>query len=140
VPVISGYDFVGQPVRIDPVMNGPTLIVASAHWCIHCDIEIEALLSWQRSGEIPQTLNIVGVSSSLEPAGPNFPPDEWLAARGWPWPVLADSRDEDARLALGIMAYPNLILVDEHGLVRWRAVGTTDARSIDAAVDQVIAP
>lgn len=138
VPVISGYDFDGQPVSIDPAANGPTLIVASAHWCTHCDTEIDALLSWERSGELPPALDIVAVSTSLEPDGPNFPPDEWLDSRGWHWPVLADSSDEEVLVALGITSFPNLVLVDEHGLVRWRASGVSDADTIDAAVDEVL--
>ena len=90
VPVVSGVDYDGNEITIDPATDGPTMVVLLAHWCPHCNDEIPVLNEWRDSGEIPEDLNIVGVSTGVSSDAPNYPPDEWLVEMDWQWPVLAD--------------------------------------------------
>ncbi len=32
-PVVSGYDYAGNEITIDPATQGPTMVVLLAHWC-----------------------------------------------------------------------------------------------------------
>jgi hypothetical protein len=72
------------------------MVVLLAHWCPHCNAEIPVLNEWRDSGEVPDGLNIVGVSTAVSADAPNYPPNEWLQEMDWRWPVLADDRAPDA--------------------------------------------
>ena len=57
------------------------MVVLLAHWCPHCNAEIPVLNEWRDSGEIPDGLNIVGVSTGASADAPNFPPDSGSSTR-----------------------------------------------------------
>ena len=125
-PVIVGLDFEGNPVRIDAAENGPTMVVAVAHWCPHCNDEIPVLNELRYEGAFPADLNIVGISSAPRVDGTNFPPDEWLVEKDWQWPVIADGVDTGSETfiaadALGVSGFPFVALIDKDGNVaaRW---------------------
>ena len=145
VPVVSGVDYEGNATTIDPATDGPTMIVLLAHWCPHCNAEIPVLNEWRDSGEIPDGLNIVGVSTGASPDAPNFPPDEWLVEMDWQWPVLADDRSPDANSpppamgAYGGTSYPTLVFVDGDGLVRERMSGEVPIDVIAPIADELVA-
>jgi cytochrome c biogenesis protein CcmG, thiol:disulfide interchange protein DsbE len=145
VPVVSGVDYAGNEITVDPATDGPTMIVLLAHWCPHCNAEIPVLNDWRDSGDIPDGLNIVGVSTGVEPDAPNFPPDEWLEDRDWQWPVLADDRPPDAEspapamAAYGGTSYPTLVLVDGDGAVVQRLSGELPIDVIQPLVDDLVA-
>ena len=128
-PVVSGYDYDGNQITIDPAADGPTMVVLLAHWCPHCNAEIPVLNEWRDSGEIPDGLNVVGVSTGVSADAPNYPPDEWLVEKDWQWPVLADDAPPDdsspppAMGAFGGTSYPTLVFIDADGLVRRRLSG-----------------
>jgi thiol-disulfide isomerase/thioredoxin/predicted small lipoprotein YifL len=125
-PVIAGEDFDGSPVRINAVANGPTMVVFLAHWCSHCNAEIPEINRLRDEGRIPDGLNIVGVSTSLQPGQPNFPPSRWFEDKDWTYPVIADGVDIErsqfiATTAYGVTGFPFVTLIDGDGTVaaRW---------------------
>ena len=144
-PVVSGVDYDGNATVIDPAADGPTMVVLLAHWCPHCNAEIPVLNEWRDSGEIPDGLNIVGVSTGSSPDAPNFPPDEWLVDMDWQWPVLADDSSPDANSpppamgAYGGTSYPTLVFVDADGLVRERLSGEVPIDVIAPIADELVA-
>jgi thiol-disulfide isomerase/thioredoxin len=145
VPVVSGVDYGGTAVTIDPATDGPTMVVLLAHWCPHCNNEIPVLNEWRDSGEIPDDLNIVGVSTGVSPDAPNYPPDEWLVEKDWQWPVVADDRAPDnespppAMGAYGGTSYPTIVLIDGDGVVRQRLSGEVPIDVLAPLVDDLVA-
>jgi thiol-disulfide isomerase/thioredoxin len=119
------------------------MVVFLAHWCPHCNAEIPVLLEWQEAGRIPDDLAIVGVSTGVNEAAPNYPPDEWLTDMGWPWPVLADSPPTNesagtAADAYGVNAYPFFTIVDDDGTVLLRGSGEKSLDELDALVSEAL--
>jgi cytochrome c biogenesis protein CcmG, thiol:disulfide interchange protein DsbE len=145
VPVVSGVDYDGNEVTIDPATDGPTMVILVAHWCPHCNNEIPVLNDWRDSGEIPEELNIVGVSTGVSSDAPNYPPDEWLVEKDWQWSVLADDRPPDdespppAMGAYGGTSYPTMVLIDADGRVRSRLSGEVPIDVLAPLVDDLVA-
>jgi thiol-disulfide isomerase/thioredoxin len=139
VPVVSGTDYAGSATTIDPATDGPTMVVLLAHWCPHCNAEIPVLNDWRDSGEIPEGLDIVGVSTGVSDDRPNFPPDEWLVDMDWQWPVLADDDVGTAMSAYGGTSYPTIVLVDADGDVFRRLSGETPIDVLAPLVDELMA-
>lgn len=144
-PVLSGYDYTGEQVTIDARRDGPTMVVLLAHWCPHCNAEIPVLNEWRDSGEVPDGLNIVGVSTAVSPDRPNYPPDQWLRDRDWQWPVIADdgagtqTEPPPALAAYGGGPFPMMVLLDGDGLVRLRFSGETPLDRIAAVTGELVA-
>jgi cytochrome c biogenesis protein CcmG/thiol:disulfide interchange protein DsbE len=144
-PVVSGVDYAGNEITIDPATDGPTMVVLLAHWCPHCNNEIPVLNEWRDSGEIPDDLDIVGVSTGVSSDAPNYPPDEWLVEKDWQWPVLADDRAPDeespapAMGAYGGTSYPTMVLIDADGRVRTRLSGEVPIDVLAPLVDDLVA-
>jgi thiol-disulfide isomerase/thioredoxin len=142
-PALAGTNYAGEPVEITPGDGGATMVIFLAHWCPHCNAEIPVLLEWQAAGGIPDELEIVGVSTGVSPEAPNYPPDEWLADRGWPWPVLADSAPTEespgaAAAAYGVSGFPFFTIVAEDGTVLARGSGEKTIDELDALVSEAL--
>lgn len=148
-PVVSGYNYAGEEVSIDATVDGPTMVVLLAHWCPHCNREIPVLNAWRDSGEFPDNLNIVGVSTGVSSQRDNFPPDEWLTAVDWQWPILADSDagaddpDDDvvasAFRAYGGTTFPTMLFIGSDGRLLARASGELPVDVIAALADDALA-
>jgi thiol-disulfide isomerase/thioredoxin len=139
VPTLRGRDYEGNEVTIAPGTGGPMMVVFLAHWCPHCNAEIPVLLEWQESGEMPDELQISGVSTAATPDRPNYPPDQWLQEKGWAWPVLADDDQLTAANAYGVTGFPYFVIVDADGNVVVRNSGEIPLEDLDAMVDEAIA-
>jgi cytochrome c biogenesis protein CcmG/thiol:disulfide interchange protein DsbE len=143
VPVVSGTDYEGNATTIDPATDGPTMVVLLAHWCPHCNAEIPVLNEWRDSRQIPDGLNIVGVSTGASADAPHFPPDEWLREMDWQWPVLADDQPEagsppPAMGAYGGTSYPTMVFVDADGRVVERLSGEVPVDVLTPIVDELV--
>jgi thiol-disulfide isomerase/thioredoxin len=126
LPTLSGNDQTGAPMTIG-ADGRPTMIMFFAHWCPHCQREVPVVQQWVDDGHLPDAVDLVSVSTGIDPNRPNFPPDVWLADEGWTAPVLVDS-DNTAAQAAGLSAYPFFVAIDGDGTVLLRASGelTTD--------------
>jgi thiol-disulfide isomerase/thioredoxin len=122
-PALAGTNYQGEPVEVQPGADGPTMVVFLAHWCPHCNDEIPVLNEWRDSGQIPDNLRIVGVSTAASDQRPNYPPSEWLVEKDWQWDVIADSPDARALEAYGVTGFPFFALLDAEGNVVYRGSG-----------------
>jgi cytochrome c biogenesis protein CcmG/thiol:disulfide interchange protein DsbE len=139
-PVIVGVDYDGSTVRIDPATEGPTMVVFLAHWCPHCNAEIPRLNELRDEERFPEGLNIVAVSTAINPGQPNYPPDEWLVEKDWTYPVIADGFDLDAGVfiaadAYGVNGFPFVTLVDGDGVVTQRWSGEREPDEVIETIE-----
>lgn len=142
-PVVVGLDPEGRPIRIDPAVDGPTMLVFVAHWCPHCNEEIPKLNRMRTYDQFPDDLNVVAVSTAVGPDRPNWPPIEWLREdMEWRYPALLDQLDvvQDqvtfvAAEAYGVTGFPFVVLVDGDGTVADRWSGEREPDEILARVD-----
>jgi thiol-disulfide isomerase/thioredoxin len=133
-PELRGASFDGHPVVI--AGDGkPKAILFVTHWCPHCRREVPVVERWLRSGGLPAGVELVTVSTSVTPSGPNYPPSAWLAKAGWTPPVLADDAQSSAARAYGLTSFPYFVLVDGKGKVVARTSGELEP----AALGQLVA-
>jgi thiol-disulfide isomerase/thioredoxin len=121
MPTLSGTGLDGAPVTI-PTTGRPTMVMFVAHWCPHCQAEVPVVQQWVDSGGLPDGVDLVTVSTAMDPRRPNFPPGEWLESEGWTAPVLVDG-DNQAADAAGLTAFPFFVAVDSAGKVVERTSG-----------------
>ncbi|HEX6569458.1 MAG TPA: TlpA disulfide reductase family protein [Acidimicrobiales bacterium] len=133
MPTLSGTTLDGSPITI-PATGRPTMIMFVAHWCPHCQAEVPVVQQWVDGGGLPDTVDLVTVSTAADERRPNYPPAEWLAREGWTAPVLVDG-DDTAAAASGVSAFPFFVAVDGDGTVAARTSGelTPDQLSAFAA-------
>ncbi len=134
-PVLSGKGFTGNVVTTEST-GTPTLVIFLAHWCPHCQREVPLLVEWEKSGNMPTSIDIVAVATGTDSANPNFPPSEWLARENFPatWPVMADSADKVGGDAFGLSGYPYFVLIGGDGKVLWRASGEVTMEELTATI------
>ena len=137
-PTLNGYAFDGSNLSVTPGDGKPYMLVFLAHWCPHCNREIPRLIEWQASGAIPADLQIIGVSTAVASDRPNYPPSQWVVAKGWPWPVMVDSEAMDAAEAYGVSGYPFFALVGADGKVKVRGSGELEIDQLNQIVDAVL--
>jgi cytochrome c biogenesis protein CcmG/thiol:disulfide interchange protein DsbE len=129
-PVLKGFAFNGMEMTVKPA-GKPVLLVFLAHWCPHCNAEIPRLIEWQESGQMPESLVVIGVATGSRDDQPNWPPSQWLVDMEWPWGVLADSESQDAAVAMGVGGYPGLVLLDGDGTVLARRSGEASVSELN---------
>jgi thiol-disulfide isomerase/thioredoxin len=137
-PTLSGQDFAGEPVSIDPA-NGPMVVVFAAHWCPHCQKEIPLIQDWIDEGNLPEGVQVNLVSTGVQANQNNYPPSEWLAQEGWSEQVLLDNPDQTAAQVYGLSGYPYLVFVDGDGAVTQRASGELPIEQFGQFVDDIAA-
>jgi len=137
-PVLTGQGFTGN--KITTTAGAPTLLVFLAHWCPHCQYEVPLLVQWERDGLVPAGVDVIAVSTSTDPAAPNFPPSEWLAREEWPplWPVMTDSGEKTAATAFGVTGFPFFVLVDASGKVAMRVSGRIEMPALTELINQAL--
>jgi cytochrome c biogenesis protein CcmG/thiol:disulfide interchange protein DsbE len=137
-PVISGQSFDGSPVTIGGATGRPTMLVFLAHWCPHCNAEIPELIELDSAGAIPDGVDVIGISTGVQSDQANYPPSEWIAATGWPWPVLADDANSTAFLSDGGSGFPYTVLLDADGNVLSRVSGSRAASDISVWLTETL--
>jgi thiol-disulfide isomerase/thioredoxin len=115
------------------------MIVVMAHWCPHCNNEIPKLVEWKKSGQVPDALRVVGISTAATEGAPHFPPGEWLDQLGWDWPVIADDEQQTAAAAVGTTGYPFLVFVDADGKLMARTSGELPIETVQQLADAAAA-
>lgn len=136
-PSLSGESFDGSPVALTPGDGNRYMVVFLAHWCPHCQAEVPRLVEWYTSGEAPAGLKVIGISTAVNDAQPNYPPSQWLTREQWPldvWPVLVDDASGSAMTALGHAGFPFFVLIEGDGTVVHRHAGELGKAEIAALV------
>ena len=137
-PTLHGFTFDGSPIDITPDSGRATMVVFLAHWCPHCNNEIPVILRWAESGGVPPNLDIIGVSTSVSADRANYPPSKWIVAKGWKYPVMADSANNDAARAYGVAGFPTFTIVGSDGKVKLRSSGELAETELDGLVAQAL--
>jgi cytochrome c biogenesis protein CcmG, thiol:disulfide interchange protein DsbE len=138
LPTLEGHDQSGAPMTIG-ADGGPTMIMFVAHWCPHCQREVPVVQQWIDDGRLPDGVDLVSVSTGIDPNRPNYPPDAWLADEGWTAPVLVDA-DNRAAQAVGLSAYPFFVAIDGNGTVVLRTTGELTTEQLDAIASTLAQP
>jgi cytochrome c biogenesis protein CcmG, thiol:disulfide interchange protein DsbE len=134
-PVVHGSDYHGAAVAIAPT-GRPTMVIFAAHWCPHCQREVPLIQAWIDAGGAPADVDLVSVSTAIDPSRPNYPPEAWFEREGWTIPIIVDPTNTVAE-AYGLASYPYFVLLDRSGDVFARLTGEipiTDLEQILAAV------
>ena len=134
-PTLVGSTFDGSPIDVKP--GRPTLVIFLAHWCPHCQREVPLLTQWQKSGGVPNGVDVIGVATGTDNSRPNYPPSQWLASEHFPFPVMADSDTFAAASAYGLSGYPYFVLLDATGKVAQRASGEIDPTTLTPLLNSV---
>lgn len=138
-PGLSGFDFDGTPVAVDP-SKGPVMLVFLAHWCPHCNREAPLLMEWKASGAVPEGLQVIGVTTAVAKDRDHYPPSSWIRNEmKWDWPVLADSADNEAVVAFGASGFPFVVILDTDGTVLSRWSGERGLDGLQESVDAALA-
>ena len=97
--------------------SGQALLAAFVHLeCGFCRDQLDALRDLHESASADSVAVVVVIrSDSVEPG--NLPQQA-----GYPFPIWIDAHRQ-LRKKLGAMAVPALFLLDERGILRWKAVG-----------------
>jgi thiol-disulfide isomerase/thioredoxin len=137
-PQLSGFTFDGSTVTIDP-SKGPVMLVFLAHWCPHCNREVPEFMKWKASGDVPANLQVIAVTTAVNPNRDFYPPSKWIVDKGWTWPVMADSETSDAAQAMGVSSFPFSVMIGEDGTVLGRVTGELGQDGIAAWVNDTLA-
>jgi thiol-disulfide isomerase/thioredoxin len=112
-------------------------IVILAHWCPHCQAEVPQLVSWLADNPPPEGVDIVGISTAVNPSQGNYPPSAWLSTEGWTAPTLNDDATLTAYTTLGGTSFPGFVFVTADGAVYLRASGEMDVTEFGAILEQI---
>lgn len=130
MPELAGVTADGLPIAISP--DGTArIILFLAHWCPHCQREVPVVQDWLDAGGVPPGVELVSVSTAIDPTRPNYPPRDWLDREGWTAPVVYDWTNAIAQ-RYGLSAFPFWVLLDAQGRVVERASGEVDIERLRA--------
>lgn len=139
VPGLSGTAIDGTPLIWTPGER-PTVMVFLAHWCPACQAEVAELTDWLDAGnELPPGVDFLSIVSLVNSERDNYPPSEWLAAEGWPFPVLVDSSGNEIAVALGQSGTPFWLFVNSDGSLAFRGSGQLHPDELAVLFDQLLA-
>ena len=124
-PQLSGFDFEGSTVTI-PAEGRPKVILFLAHWCPHCQNEVQSIVAYLRNNDFHGGADLYSVATASSATRPNWPPSAWLEREGWPFPVIVDDEQSSAFEAFGMGAFPFYVFVDANGTVVMRLSGEQD--------------
>jgi len=128
-PTLTGTSTEGEDMTIQPGDGTPRAIVFLAHWCPHCQREVPVVVDWLQGGNLPDGVELVGVTTGIDRNRPNFPPQQWFERENWDTPTMVDGNNAAAQ-AFGLSSYPYWVLVDGDGKVVQRWSGETTAEQL----------
>jgi thiol-disulfide isomerase/thioredoxin len=115
-------------------LNGRAkILLFLAHWCPHCQAEVPVVQDWVDAGNLPDDVDLISVSTGIDPNRPNYPPNEWLEREGWTSPTIVDESGAVAD-AYGLSAFPYWVFVNADGTVAGRLTGELATSDLDTIV------
>jgi len=134
-PVITALDYDGAEV----VLGAPgraQVLVFLAHWCPVCDQELPTLRDVVSAGGVPDSVDLVFVTTGLDPGRPNWPPRRWLADAGLAdVTTVRDDLGDPLMRAYGLRAYPAWAVIDAEGTLVARRQGLLPAVGVAQLLD-----
>ena len=101
-------------------------------------VEIPEILKLRNQGDLPDNLNIIGISTAVVEDRENYPPSEWIVEKDWTWPVLADTIDAEAFQLYGGTGFPYTVILNSDGSVKARTSGSSSAAEIKDWIDAAL--
>lgn len=136
-PALRGTGFDGAPVDVEPG-EAPLVVIFAAHWCPHCQREVTELSPWLQEGGAKELgVDVVTVSTAVDPGAPNYPPSTWFEREGWSPPVLLDDDGDTAAAAYGLSGYPFFTFIDADGTVVGRMAGSLGLDTFEAVLEEL---
>lgn len=134
-PVVSATTFGGRAVKVGGDGKG-RLISFFAHWCPHCQRELPVYVDWMAENQLPDNVEIVAVSTSVDRGKPNYPPYSWFVREGYQGLVVRDDPGNSFALAYGLAGYPYAVAVDPDGNVVERISGELTPEQISGLIEK----
>lgn len=134
IPTLSGTDLNGDPMSIGADGKAKVILFV-AHWCPHCQAEIPRLVDHLADNPMPDEVELLTVSTAVDPSAPNYPPVEWLDDEGWTAPTLADTSGRVAATHYGLAGFPFFVVADADGKVVFRISGELSVQEFDLLVE-----
>jgi cytochrome c biogenesis protein CcmG, thiol:disulfide interchange protein DsbE len=129
-PVLTVQDLAGGE-RVLGAPGQAQVLVFLAHWCPVCDQELPVLRRVIERGDVPADVELVLVTTGLDPSRPNWSPDRWLADAGLGGVLtVRDDTVGRAFTTYGLRAYPAWAAIDSDGVVVARRQGLLPEPSI----------
>ncbi len=135
IPTITGTDLQGQPMTIGAGDGKAKVILFVAHWCPHCQREVPAIVEHLADTPMPADVELLAVSTAVDPTAPNYPPVKWLESEGWEAPTMADTADQVVASYFGISGFPFFVVADADGKVVFRTSGELSMDQFDGLVE-----
>ena len=134
-PVITVLDYDDQEVVIGAPGN-PQVLVFLAHWCPVCDRELPTLRDIVSADGVPDGVELVLVTTGLDPGRPNWPPKRWLGDAGLASvTTVRDDVGDPLMRAFGLRAYPAWTVIDSEGNIAARRQGLLTAVAVAQLLD-----
>jgi thiol-disulfide isomerase/thioredoxin len=125
----------GEEITIDFADGTPRLVMVWAHWCPYCQQELPGLVDLAATGGIPEGVELVTITTSIDPTRGN-PLDDYLSGLQPGFPVIVDG---DGRLAAALRttAFPYWVIVAGDGTVLGSATGALPEGDPKRILDQL---
>ena len=136
LPTLQGVGLDGSSMTISADGRAKAIIVL-AHWCPHCQAEVPRIVAWLADNPVPAGVDIVGISTAIDPTRPNYPPSAWLEREGWQQPTLVDDANSTGYGALGGTAFPGWVFVTVDGSVHLRTTGELDTAEFGTILEEI---
>ena len=138
-PTITASYFDGTETFVDPADGQPRVMLFLAHWCPHCQDEVNSLGDWFAENGAPSDVEVLAISTSVDEGAPNYPPSEWFLREQWPVPVLRDSAQKDLATGYGLSSFPYVVVIDANGNIVTRFSGAMGTAQWEAVLDAAVA-
>ena len=122
-PAFAATSFDGTEVSVLPGDGVAKVIGFFAHWCPHCQRELPRIAGWMADNQLPAGVEVIAVSTAVEPGRPNYPPSAWFEEEQWPAVVVRDSAESEISGAYGLGGFPYTVGIDAEGRVVARVAG-----------------
>ncbi len=134
-PVITALDYDDREVVIGAPGQAQVLVFL-AHWCPVCDQELPTLRDVVSAGGVPDSVDLVFVTTGLDPGRPNWPPTRWLADAGLSGvTTVRDDLGDPLMRSFGLRAYPAWAVIDAEGTLVARRQGLLPAVGVAQLLD-----
>lgn len=120
-PTLKGTNFNGTEVTIGPD-GRPKVVYFLAHWCGHCQTEVEVITDLVADGKQPGEIDLYAVAIAVRDDADNYPPSAWLA--DFPGTVMRDTAESDGAIASGVSGIPYALYLDGDNTVLSRSIGS----------------
>jgi hypothetical protein len=137
LPTVSGTDLTGAAMTISADGRAKAVVVL-AHQCPHCQVEVPRIVDWMANNPVPDGVDVLGLSTNINPAGTNYPPSAWLEREGWEPPTLNDDANRTAYQALTMgLGTPGWVFVTADGVVQLRTTGELPPEQFGALLEEI---